>query len=187
MNHQEGSCVGRHDCRDATRGAGSAGSMRRWTPWKLLSLATISSPRSKPLAQGPLRTPANRYGVPLLACAAVYGDEEMTRLLLAGGADPDARTSHGQTCLMVAVAVPVVATVRLLLDAGANVNAVGSDGETPILCAVLSAETSAGVVAALVEAGADLSVRDGGELKKTPLEWAEAADRADLVAVMRGA
>ena len=72
---------------------------------------------------------------------------------------------------MAAAEFPRVEVVKLLLDAGADVNAVAEDGRTALLNAIWSADSSPAVVAALVEAGADLSVTDS-EYRLTPQEWA---------------
>lgn len=74
---------------------------------------------------------------PLLA-AAKEGRSEQIRLLLANGADVDARNAEGNTALMAAASAAQVEVVRLLLESGANVNAKNENGITALSLAYTS-------------------------------------------------
>lgn len=64
-----------------------------------------------------------------LTWAAASGNETVTRLLLARGADPNSATKENFTPLFYAAAYGHVAVVRLLIDGGANVNFVNGSNE----------------------------------------------------------
>ena len=102
--------------------------------------------------------------------AVLRGDAAEVAEHLESGADPNGLVGP-LTVLMAAAEFPRVEVVKLLLDAGADVNAVAEDGRTALLNAIWSADSSPAVVAALVEAGADLTVTDS-EYRLTPEEWA---------------
>jgi ankyrin repeat protein len=88
--------------------------------------------------------------------AALYGEAEAVRLLLAQGANPNAQNDDGGTTLMYAI--EDVEKTRLLLDGGADANARSGEGRTPLLIAVGRAGSHA-VVKLLLEKGASASAR----------------------------
>lgn len=69
----------------------------------------------------------NRDGWNALHFAAVAGDDDIARLLLARGAAVDARAPAGFTALMLAAREGQESTVMLLLDAGADARLVNSE------------------------------------------------------------
>ena len=69
---------------------------------------------------------------PLMA-AALYGDVELVKRLLAAGADPNGANTAGVTPLMWAA--PRVEIVQQLLDAGADVHARSEDGRSALVIA----------------------------------------------------
>ncbi len=116
------------------------------------------------------RAMIGHFGTPL-HWAARWGHEEAARMLLAGGADPNARTGTGDTPLHMAVWHGHRAIVELLLANGADPNAAGEGGETPLH---LAARRGEGAVAELLlAAGAKADVEDSEG--KTPLEQAVSA------------
>jgi ankyrin repeat protein len=60
------------------------------------------------------------------------GSVQMVEVLLAGGANVDARQTGGRTPLMLAAATGNIAVVRVLLDARADVNAEDSEGKSAL-------------------------------------------------------
>ena len=111
--------------------------------------------------------------------AALYGDVEDVRHLLAQGANPNAQNDAGGTALMYAV--EDANKTRLLLDRGADANARSGEGRTPLLIAVGRSGSNA-VVSLLLERGASASVRlpDG----RGALQLAVAARDASLLSLL---
>ncbi|MGB6946288.1 MAG: ankyrin repeat domain-containing protein [Bryobacteraceae bacterium] len=114
--------------------------------------------------------------------AAKNGDTAAIRLLLAHGADVNAKQKNGTTPLMFAAglgygtgtfatdyATPaeLLESVKVLVAAGADVNAVSDAGDTPLH---FSAQASDDIVKFLVESGAKVDVKD--KKGRTPVEMA---------------
>ena len=119
-----------------------------------------------------------------LLSAALNGQANAVRRLLAAGADLNARDGDGDTPLHLAALGGDADTVKILLDAGADVSA--RDDRvywTPLLAA--AARGHAGVVRQLLDAGADpdAETRDG----ITALDLAEGGGHADVAGILRNA
>ena len=95
-------------------------------------------------------------GATPLMYAALYGDADAMRLLLAGGADPNSRNEAGATALMWAV--DDREKTRLLLEHGADANARSDDGRTPLMIAA-GRSGNVEVVRLLLDHGASASTR----------------------------
>ena len=67
--------------------------------------------------------------------AAIHGDLEVVKYLVAKGADVNAMHRGGLTPLMTAATRGRLDVVKFLVDKGADVNARGNDGETPLTLA----------------------------------------------------
>jgi hypothetical protein len=95
-----------------------------------------------------------------LMYAAQAGPPEAMSLLLAAGADPDARTNEGETPLFAAVtaASRSVDRLRLLTAAGVDLNAADHRGATPLMVACRHF-TRPKLVETLLGLGADPSKR----------------------------
>jgi ankyrin repeat protein len=91
-----------------------------------------------------------------LMYAALYGDAEAVRLLLAESANPNTQNDAGGTALMYAL--DDAGKTRLLLDGGADANARSGEGRTALLIAVGRSGSNA-VVKLLLEKGASPSAR----------------------------
>jgi ankyrin repeat protein len=105
-----------------------------------------------------------------LLAAGFRDNQEIARLLLDAGADPDVEWD-GQTLLGVATCDGKVGLVRLLLERGAAVNAVDPEGMTPLAWAAKVDHGHAEIIDALLGAGADpeLAEKNG----RRPVDWAE--------------
>ena len=103
--------------------------------------------------------------------AAVSGDVEAVRSLLAGGANVNARAEDKVTPLHFAAMISDAATVRALLEGGAIVNARAKGKFTPLHGAAQAG--NAATVRVLLAGGADVHAHAEGKL--TPLHYATAA------------
>ena len=93
----------------------------------------------------------------LLMYAAGFGSPEALELLLAAGADVNAKNAFDATALLWAARDPVKA--RMLIEHGANVNVQSKQGRTPLMVAS-RAQGSSGVIQLLLDKGADPRVKD---------------------------
>lgn len=94
---------------------------------------------------------------PDLVVAARAGDNERVLVLLASGAEVNARDEEGSTALMFAALRNDTKMVAALLAAGADSNLRDANGETALL---LGAGRNLAVVRALLAAGADPNLAD---------------------------
>jgi ankyrin repeat protein len=102
-------------------------------------------------------------GCPALLRAAENGQEEMVRLLLAHGADIEARGPYKQSALSNCACNQVdrskrSRTLRLLLASGADVNGRIDRGRTPLFSAATAGWAPEESVKILLEHGADRQV-----------------------------
>ena len=103
--------------------------------------------------------------------AAWWNTPEVLRLLLAAGADMEARDeAEGDTALMFAARWNTREGVELLLRAGADVNARNKYGCTALRSTLWWLSWDIEVIPALIEAGADIEERY--EHGMTPLTFA---------------
>ncbi len=114
---------------------------------------------------------------------AVYnGDAELTRLLLAAGADAKAQTRlGGLTPVMMAARAGDAPVLRLLLDAKGDAVTANANGTTPLMFAAASGNVDA--VTLLVDRGADVNAADRTH-GQTPLMFAAAQGRDAAVKVL---
>lgn len=126
------------------------------------------------------------HGHTALSLAALFGHVEAMALLLDAGADVNTRDRADLTVLMLAAAVPRPQVVKVLLMEGADVNAVASDGRTALLNAIWSIDSTAAVVAVLIDAGADTRVTDEN-YGLSPRQWADKTGKKDVAELLGGA
>ncbi len=143
--------------------------------------------------------PVDSYrGTPLHHAARAASDPILINVLLAGGADVNARDLRGRTPLHEAArANPNPAVIAALLANGADVNASDLRGTTPLHEAARvnpnpRAIYNPGIVGALLEAGADVAARDDRERtalhttwQNSPAEYAWRDPRINTEAVTR--
>ncbi len=93
---------------------------------------------------------------------AAKGDDlrSLVVLLLAAGADVNAKNDYGWTALMMAVFHDHVENAKLLLEAGADVNAKNNRGLTALMMAAQYFHDHVENAELLLEAGADVNVKN---------------------------
>ena len=99
-------------------------------------------------------------GTPLIF-AAIKGNADIARDLLAAGANVNSRTSNGATALMEAAEEKHTALVPLLLQAGADVNAADNFGVTALWHA--ASQGNLATAKLLIDAGADVNARSSNQ------------------------
>jgi ankyrin repeat protein len=104
-------------------------------------------------------------GQTALMWAAAENHADLIKVLLAGGATVDARSTGNFTALMFAVRQDAREAVRLLIAAGADVNLAGPNGQDLLRAAITNRHYT--VAAALLDAGARPMTRD--KQGETPL------------------
>lgn len=102
------------------------------------------------------------------------------RVLIAAGAEVDARCSQRRTPLHTALIARDLPSITALLNAGADVNALCKGGRTTLQLAVRTGQVA--VLTALLEAGAVDAVSSDGH---TALGLAVSLGHADCVALLR--
>lgn len=107
---------------------------------------------------------------------------EAVRMLIANGADVNARNKKGLTPLHVAVMKGALDVVVELLQNGANVDAQDSDGYTPLHYAVIAKSIKTVQVLLKHKANADLSNSTG----RTPLYMAEVFGNTEILECFKG-
>lgn len=83
--------------------------------------------------------------------------KEIVELLIANGADIDARDENQSTPLHVACRLDVTEVAKILINAGAEIDANNNDGITPLHMACVNGHES--VVRALIESDADMAIK----------------------------
>lgn len=102
-------------------------------------------------------------------------DPKVISLLLAAGADPEARLS-GYPALMLFVDSGNKPAVEALMKGGANINAKGRDGSTALHLATKKGDTE--MIKLLIAHKADVNARDNQGL--TPLDYATGKTQANV-------
>jgi uncharacterized protein len=124
----------------------------------------------------------------LLATSETGPDPALLELMLANGADVDAKDSYNGTGLIRAAHRGYAEIVDRLLDAGIDRDHVNRLRWTALLEAIILGDGGSAHVATvrrLVAGGVDVAIADGDGV--TPLEHAERAGYAEIAAILRNA
>jgi ankyrin repeat protein len=124
----------------------------------------------------------------MLACS--YGFEDIAKLLLSSGADPNIQANNGVTALMAA-AQTSQEIVELLLERKADIHLRAKDGTTAFtksIIGVISGRVKNSVPELLLEKGADVNeaISTGRAEGYTPLMMAASNDALDLAKFLIG-
>ncbi len=136
------------------------------------------------LAENPQAVHArNKYGRTALHVALEKGDKKMVRLLIAKGADVNAKEDNviGLAPLHIAAFRDLREITRHLLAAGAEVNATEKTGKTPLHGAAWHGQTE--IATLLIAAGADVNATD--HAGKTALDYAKETGHDEIVDLLR--
>ncbi len=113
-----------------------------------------------------------------LHTAAEAGREDVVRLLLAAGANPNARTIDGETPLHLAAKTGHRIIAELLLDSGADVNAKNIGELTPLHMAAVTGNLE--LARLLLAKGADVNIGKGRPVP-SPLCYAVLSEDLELI------
>jgi len=150
--------------------------------FEAVTLGDHATARAMLAADPALARAADEMGFTALHVLGTEDDPAMAELLLAAGADVNARNDMGMTPLHIAQHASLV---EVFVKHGADVNARAQHDWTPLHVQAGESEDSGAseAIAALLAAGADPNLRDAtGE---TPLAIALARDEPEKVALLR--
>src|SRR5262249_30245692 len=139
----------------APAGQGRGGSTGR-TPL----MVALQGGKGAPLQAGP---GYNRNGPPPFRQAGSREPSEAIKVLLAAGANPNAKAGDGSTPLHQAVQAQQVAIIRALVSAGASLDAVNKDNLTPLLAAEKQKSAPPPPASVMGDPGAYKAPRDSAE------------------------
>jgi ankyrin repeat protein len=119
-------------------------------------------------------------GYTAIMVSSMKGHTEVTKMLLAAGADKDQPNADGCTSIFLATLEGHAGVMRVLLDAGAEIDKEFKDGTTPLFLAAMKGHVS--VAKVLLEKGAnkELPFKDGA----TPLFIAAQNGHTAVVAML---
>ena len=113
-----------------------------------------AAPVAKDAPNGrPMQKTTTENGRPLILDAALRGQADAIRQLIASGADMASRDDEGNTAVALAAAAGQVSALNVLLSAGADADAKNKAGETPLMLA--AAKGHSDIVERLLEKRAD--------------------------------
>jgi hypothetical protein len=96
------------------------------------------------------------HGSSPLITAAVFGELEITKMLINAGAELNFKNDEGSTPLITAAAFEHTDVAKLLIDSGANIDLTNNDGSTALMLAVLYSNID--LVKSLLDKGANREI-----------------------------
>lgn len=120
----------------------------------------------------------DRGGRTELHYAALQGEVDRVRDLIAGGADPNAADKLQFTPLHFAAQSYEPEIAKILIDAGATVDAVNCHGATPLGVAVSNSQGRGEMIELLLSSGADPDRENNAGI--SPRMWAESIANYDV-------
>jgi ankyrin repeat protein len=124
---------------------------------------------------------AQADGATALAWAVYWDNQEITKLLLDVGTNPNVANDYGITPLFLAVKNRNASIVELLLAGGANPNATTWSGESPLMTAAKTGVND--VVNTLLSHGADANIQEPRR-NQSALMWAIAFNHPDTARLL---
>ena len=121
---------------------------------------------------------ADKIGLTPLHFASGEGHMEVVKLLIAKGADVDAKDNDGWTPLISARTKEIA---ELLIAKGADVDAKDNDGWTPLHNAVVNRPKE--VTELLIAKGSDVNAKE--QNGRTPLDWAIKSNKKSTASFLR--
>lgn len=115
--------------------------------------------------------------------AARHERPNIAKLLIAYGAQVNARNEHGGTALSEAACGKTAETVKLLIQNVANVHACDHTGRTPLMIA--AAYGAPDIIEVLLKAGADPTAKDINRM--TAFDWAEMRKKPENARILAAA
>jgi ankyrin repeat protein len=125
----------------------------------------------------------NVEGTTALMAAANSGCDACVRLLLARGAEVNARNGTGLAALHGAAFEGNPATIRQLLESGAEVNVADARGFTPLMMAVNSRTKNPEGPRLLLAHGAETAAKDS--MGRTAADWSRIGARPDIMKLLQ--
>uniref|UniRef100_A0A0E0BUV8 Uncharacterized protein n=1 Tax=Oryza glumipatula TaxID=40148 RepID=A0A0E0BUV8_9ORYZ len=133
------------------------------------------------LSKGVHVDPLNYSGAPL-HLATANDHDQVAKVLLEHGADPNRVVNHVLSPLVVACCSHSLKCMKLLIKAGADVNDRSSTGPRTTPLVLAGDDGSADIVKILLEAGADPNIRN--EDGRIPIMMAAARGQRELVEIL---
>jgi ankyrin repeat protein len=125
----------------------------------------------------------DRGGRTALMYAALEGKADIVRLLLEGGADPNAQDQDNWTPLHFAAQSYDALVASILLEFGATLDVRNKYGNTPLFIAVVNSRGSGELITLLIEKGSDKNLKNNYGV--SPLSLAESIGNYDVAKFLK--
>ncbi|MBY3186663.1 ankyrin repeat domain-containing protein [Rhizobium laguerreae] len=144
-----------------------------------VQVGDVTTVRAMLAADPSLAISVDEYRFQPIHLLDMYFEREILELLLANGADINARNDEGISILHI---ITDPEAVNLLMEKGADIEARDNRGRTPLIVQMLNRQNGPDVIAALIENGADPNAKDDSGV--TAFDIARQSGDADLIGLM---